>query len=82
MKDSNEISVSNLKAKLLEIVREVEKGKAFRITKAGRPVALLSPTTLSNLPAVNFAKIKVTGDLDLETGEHWTFDAENLPKKK
>ena len=82
MKDSQEISVSVLKAKLLEVVRDVQKGKAFRITKAGKPVALLSPTFQGDISAVGFAKVKVLGDVVEDLNEAWSFDEENLPARK
>jgi antitoxin (DNA-binding transcriptional repressor) of toxin-antitoxin stability system len=41
------VPVSELKAKLLEYVREVEKGKSFQITKDGKVVAQLKPEKLN-----------------------------------
>ncbi len=59
------IAVSELKAKLLEYVRDVEKGKSFQITKDGKVVALLKPEGEFSMPIAGFAEglIELKGDL-------------------
>ncbi len=83
------VSVSVLKNTLLDIVRQVEKGETFEITKAGKLVARLSPATnLDDPPMLGFGKcsFKIVGDIMAPLDEEWSFDAENLlpkpPKKK
>lgn len=77
------ISVSELKNKLLEVVRRVENGEAFEITKGGTPVAVLSPRDRANRPTTGFARIEIKGSLDVPA-QAWTHDVANLklPKKK
>jgi antitoxin (DNA-binding transcriptional repressor) of toxin-antitoxin stability system len=76
------MSVSELKNTLLEVVRRVEKGEVFEITKGGEPVALLSPTGGPKRSATGFASVEIKGALDLPAQE-WTYDVENLkPRRK
>lgn len=76
------MSVSELKNKLLEVVRLVEQGEVIEITKGGEPVALLSPRGGSTRPATGFARVEIKGSLDVPAQE-WTYDLENLsPKRK
>lgn len=73
------IPVSHLKTKLLEIVREVERGQIYQITKGNRPVGVLSPFDVGAPAAVNFAQVSIQGDLSTtKTGEKWTMDIENV----
>ena len=81
MQSSRSVTVSELKNKLLEVVRRVEKGEVFEITKAGQPVATLAPHNASSRPATGFARVEVKGALELPAGE-WTYDVENLKRKK
>ena len=82
MQSSSSMSVSDLKNKLLEVVRRVEAGEVFEITKDGRPVAVLAPRDAMSRSAIGFARVEIKGDLNLPSFE-WTFDAENLkPSKK
>ncbi len=82
--DTTPINVSVLKSKLLEIIREVEQGKGYSITKSGKQVALLLPVTEKSLPILGFARdIKLEGDIEnLRLDEGWTFDEVNLPIEK
>lgn len=82
MSEPKEIAVSELKAKLLQIVREVQSGRIFRITKGGKPVAILSPSEERQLPAVSFAKVVIRGDLSQDSSQNWTLDLENVKKTK
>jgi prevent-host-death family protein len=76
------ISVSELKNKLLEVVRRVENGEAFEITKGGTPVAVLSPRDRANRPTTGFARIEIKGSLGVPA-QAWTHDVANLkPHKK
>jgi len=75
------MTVSDLKNKLLEVVRKVEKGEVFEITKDGEPVAILSPHKAWNRAATGFARVEVKGRLDLPTGG-WTFDLPNLKRSR
>jgi prevent-host-death family protein len=83
MQPSRSLSVSELKNRLLEVVRQVEKGEVFEITKGGEPVALLTPRTHPRRPATGFARVQIEGALELPE-QGWTYDASNLrgPKKR
>jgi len=74
------MTVSDLKNKLLEVVRQVEKGEVFEITKDGEPVAVLSPHKAWNRPATGFARVVVKGSLELPHGD-WTYDLPNLRRR-
>ena len=74
------MSVTDLKNKLLEVVRFVQRGESVEITKDGEPVALLSPRGLWNHGVTGFSRIKVKGELDLPP-QDWTYDVENLKPK-
>ncbi len=71
------MTVSDLKNKLLEIVRRVEKGEVFQITKDGEPVAVLSPHGTWNRGPTGFGRVEIKGSLDLP-GDGWTYDVNNL----
>jgi prevent-host-death family protein len=73
------MSVTDLKNKLLEVVRRVERGEVFEITKDGEPVAVLSPRQGLNQAATGFARVEVKGSLDLPSAP-WTYDVENLKR--
>lgn len=76
------MSVTDLKNRLLEVVRRVEKGEVFEITKDGEPVAVLSPRGAWNRGVTGFASVEIKGELETG-GEPWTFDAENVkPARK
>ena len=82
MKEHNAISVSDLKNRLLEIVRLVEKGKSFQITKGHRPVATLGPIADKNDAVVGFATIRILGSIEDPIPGEWSFDAGNLRSKR
>lgn len=73
------IPVSLLKAKLLAVIREVENGQVFEVTKGSKPVAMLQPIQLQALPAVGFSQVEILGDLNITGAKEWSFDQENLP---
>jgi prevent-host-death family protein len=74
-----QISVSALKAKLLEVVRHVERGESFEITKDGRKVGLLCPTERQTASACGFAQVEILGDIVAPIGgQAWGADEENL----
>jgi prevent-host-death family protein len=75
------MTVSDLKNRLLEVVRQVEKGEVFEITKDGEPVAVLSPHKSWNRAATGFARVEVKGRLELPAGE-WTYDVPNLRRSR
>jgi prevent-host-death family protein len=75
------MTVSDLKNKLLEVVRRVEKGEVFEITKDGEPVAVLAPHRAYNRGATGFARVEVKGTLELPA-EKWTYDLANLKTKR
>ena len=83
MQPSHSMTVTDLKNKLLEVVRRVEKGEVFEITKDGEPVAVLAPSGAWNRGVTGFAKIDVQGAMDAPD-DGWTYDVENLkrPRKK
>lgn len=81
-KKLEQLPVSTAKAKLLELVRDVERGKSFEITKGGHVVArLLPPEHLHAMPATGFAKVKITGDILSPLPVSWSLDAGNIRKK-
>lgn len=77
MSAARSMSVSDLKNKLLEVVRRVQEGEIVEITKDGKPVALLSPFVTTAPKATGFARLEVRGDLETGT-EEWSHDLENL----
>lgn len=79
MEPSHTMTVSELKNKLLEVVRRVEKGEVFEITKDGTPVAVLAPRETWGRKATGFGRVIVEADLDL-SAEEWTHDVENLKR--
>lgn len=81
MEPSQSISVTDLKSKLLEVVRRVERGEVFEITKDGNVVAVLGPRDTYSRRATGFARIEVRGELELSVGD-WTYDVENLKAQK
>lgn len=81
-KKPEQLPVSTAKAKLLELVRDVERGKSFEITKGGEVVArLMPPASFQNIPATGFAKVKITGDLISPLPIPWSWDKSNVQKK-
>jgi prevent-host-death family protein len=78
MQAVQEMTVSELKNKLLEVVRRVEKGEVFEITKGGEPVAMLSPYGAWKRGATGFARVEVKGSLDAPVAGDFTYDLENL----
>ena len=80
-KDTRTISVSELKSVLLAVIRSVEQGQRFEVTKGKQKVAMLVPWSEMQLPVVGFARGAVVGG-DLDVGEEgWTFDVKNLTAK-
>jgi len=71
------ISVSELKAVLLSVIRRVEQGACFEVTKANRKVAVIFPYGHSQLPSLGFGggTIRKSTRLPLEP---WTYDVANL----
>jgi len=49
----NTVSAFDAKTHLSQLLHEVEKGRAITITRRGRPVARLVPTTEENVASVN-----------------------------
>lgn len=77
-----QISVSALKAKLLEVVRHVERGESFEITKDGRKVGLLCPASGQNADVCGFAPVEILEDIVTPIGAEWSFDTHNLARPK
>ena len=73
-----EIPVSKLKNELLEVVRAVERGQSFRVTKDKKAVALLAPLPTTTTKPYGYSKIKILGDLSEPIDAEWTFDADNI----
>jgi prevent-host-death family protein len=73
-----EISVSDLKTHLLEVMRKVEAGTSYKVTKSNKPIALISGLANESLPFASFAKIKVHTDSKVLNEGDWTFDAHNV----
>jgi prevent-host-death family protein len=63
------------------VVRRVERGEVFEITKDGEPVAVLAPFGTWSRKVTGFARIEVRGDLELPAGD-WTYDVGNLGAPK
>ncbi len=71
---TRQMTATQVKAKLLSILDEVAAGDEVEITKRGRPVARLVPTTPTRGAIGMFAGIAMTADADddlLSTGEDW-----------
>ena len=81
MQASKSMTVSELKNKLLEVVRRVERGEVFEIIKGGRPVAILGPRDLRTRKPTGFARVEVRGSLDLPA-QDWSYDLDNLVPRK
>lgn len=81
-KKMEQLPVSFAKTKLLELVREAQKGHSFEITKGGTVVArLLPPVPVGNLPATGFANVTISGNIISPLPIPWEYDATNLPQK-
>lgn len=69
------ISISVLRANLLDVINEVKKGKSILVTSHGKPVAQLNPPTDRRKEAI--AKLKalgktaIIGDVVSPSGEVW-----------
>jgi prevent-host-death family protein len=82
MQRSRSISISDLKGRLLEVVRRVERGETFQITREGIPVATLSSHGAWSRRATGFARVDTKGALEAPAAG-WTFDVDNLkPRRK
>ena len=81
MQASNSMTVTELEDKLLEVVRRVQKGEVFEITKDGNPVAVLAPRATWDRKVTGFARVDVKGPLEL-SADQWTYDVENLSATK
>lgn len=81
MQPVRSMTVSELKNKLLEVVRRVEKGETFEITKGGNPVAILAPKAAAHRPATGFGRVDVKGSLELPA-QDWSHDVENLKPRR
>jgi antitoxin (DNA-binding transcriptional repressor) of toxin-antitoxin stability system len=74
---SKQISVTDLKARLADVLEEVEQGVEFEITKHGHPIARLSRTRASAGPMASkdmFAGIvssAVNEDMLIDTSDMW-----------
>lgn len=81
-KKIEQLPVSAAKAKLLELVRDVERGRSFEITKGGHIVArLLPPEHVQALPPTGFATVKITGDIISPLPIVWFMDQGNIEKQ-
>jgi len=68
------ISVTELKARCLEVIREVERdGNVVEITRRGEIVARLLPATSASADAKPWEKLRGTGEL-LATPEESVID--------
>lgn len=74
------MGVSEAKAHFLELIRKVEKGERFEITRGGKIVATIAPS--GTLPAIGFATIEILGDIVEPIAAGWTSDQENLKPGK
>lgn len=74
------MGVSEAKAHFLELIRKVEKGERFEITRGGKIVATIAPS--GTLPALGFSMVEILGDITGPIDAEWTFDQENLKPEK
>ena len=75
------ISVTEGKARFLELVREVERGRVIEITKHGKTIACLAPADEAKAepPLFGFGKVRILGDIVSPLGDaDWTFDELNI----
>ena len=79
---TSKMSVTDLKNKLLEVVRRVEKGDVIEITKDGKSVAILSPSASHTAKTLGFAKLTLAAGREPDISGGWTFDVDNLAPKK
>ncbi|MEP6795410.1 MAG: type II toxin-antitoxin system prevent-host-death family antitoxin [Saprospiraceae bacterium] len=69
------ISISDLRANLLEVINEVKKGKSILVTSHGKPVAQINPPgdrrkeAIAKLKALR--KTAIIGDVVSPTDEIW-----------
>lgn len=77
-KASSIISVSELKAVLLSVIRNVEKGRTYEVTKDNKKVAVIYPYGHAELPACGFSKGKICRKGAKLPKQPWSFDAHNL----
>jgi prevent-host-death family protein len=65
---TKQVDVQDAKKQLSTLLHRVSKGESFQITKAGKPVALLSPVQRRKRPKVRFGfmkgKVKFAPDFD------------------
>lgn len=76
------IAVSELKAKLLHVVRTVERGHAYTVTRGGKTVAQLIPFGSAALPVMGFARVAIVGDIIAPLDVEWSFDDENVRRRR
>jgi prevent-host-death family protein len=73
--------VTEVKAKLLALLDEVERGEEIEITRHGRTIARITPAREPHALKGMFQGLVWTTDPDDDlstTGVTWTMDAENL----
>ena len=68
-------------APTLQVVRDVESGASYDITKDGKWVAQLIPCQEHSVPVIGFAKLQINEDIISPLPDHWTYDQHNLLKK-
>ena len=77
-KKLKEIAVSKLKNELLDVVRAVERGESFQVTKDRKAVALLVPMPATTTKPYGYSKIKIEEDVFEPIDGQWTFDGDNI----
>ena len=69
------ISISDLRANLMETIRQVRKGKSILVTSHGKPVAQICPPVDEQEEAraimKELRKTAIIGDIVSPTGETW-----------
>ncbi len=79
MSGQEKISVSQLKATLLQIMRNVIAGRSYEVTRSNIPIAVIYPIGVNrHTPATGFSHVKIGGALDLPGDLEWSLDAHNL----
>lgn len=71
---TKQMTITEVKARLLALVDEVERGEEIEITRRGRPVARLGPTKRARAKMGWLAGVAATADPEddlLSTGVSW-----------
>lgn len=85
MKKKDLISVTEAKIHLLEIIRQAQRGRRYKIMKHGKVVAEIGPSRDEvSTPLFGFAKETLvdTKEITEPIKEDWSFDSDKFGSKK